>query len=251
MSTSSTIPHVVVFLTRPLLRAGVVTSATSLTTAQIILNAALARAASHSGLLTLSPTNAPPVLLAACLGAGIEWRAWYAALTGGDVAVAVDEVTLVYGPGFVKARLGSARPFVDVWSADSLGLGLGSVVRISRQRQRKPTATVQTSLPGRIVIPSLDLSDVESDASSSPTVCSLSPVASPKGLQKPFALPVSRVRALPSSSPTVSKRGMQTPTSTPTPTAMTAYKYQGGVTRVMTGGVMLGPRARTTSTRRA
>ncbi|KAJ7062762.1 hypothetical protein C8F01DRAFT_103770 [Mycena amicta] len=225
------IPHLVVYLTRPLFAAGI--NATSITTAQIILNAALYSHKSPSSILTLSNDAPPAPLLAASVGAGIEWSVWFAALTQDSN----EAMTVVYGPGYVKTQLG-AGALTDVWSEEAQG----SVIRISRVRQPSSRATVQ---PSRILIPTLlstqddecsssssssDDSDAESDVSSSATVYSLSP-ASPK--TKPFVLSPLRSRPLPA-----------IPKSTPLAKKdTTAYMYKGGVTRVMTGGVMLGPRA--------
>ncbi|KAF7311753.1 Zn(2)-C6 fungal-type domain-containing protein [Mycena indigotica] len=247
----SAISHVVIYLTRPLSAAGV--PATSVATAQAILHATLSAQPSASGILTLAPLAAPPTpLLAAAIGAAIQWPVWYHALAGD-----AEELTVVYGPGFVKARIG-AGPLFDVWSEETQG----SVVRISRQPQAPALSLAFRRRP--IVLPTLfatpyddndsssddDDSDAASDASSSPTVYSLSP-DSPKG--KPFALPaVAGVRPLPAVPKTVPV-ARALPVFTPEPAlkpatksagnTTTAYLYKGGVTRVMTGGVMLGPRA--------
>ncbi|KAF7292559.1 hypothetical protein MIND_01153200 [Mycena indigotica] len=247
----SAISHVVFYLTRPLSGAGI--PATSVATAQAILHAALSSQPSASGILSLAPLAAPPIpLLAAAIGAAIQWPVWYHALAG-----AADELTVIYGAGFVKARIG-AGPLLDVRSEETQG----SVVRISRQPQAPALSMAFRRRP--IVIPTLfatpyddndlsssdDDSDAESDASSSPTVYSLSP-DSPKG--KPFALPAfAGVRPLPAVPKTVpvvcalpvsAPKPALKPATKPAASTTTAYLYKGGVTRVMTGGVMLGPRA--------
>jgi len=228
---SSTIPHVVMHLTRGLTASDI--PASSVTTAQIILNAALV-AQGTSGILELSAHATPPApLLAASLGSGIAWPRWYFAL-----AKDADNIAVLYGPGFVKTRRGSG-PLTDVWTEDAQG----SVVRISGVRvavRRLPGPRPANS----IVLPTLrtldsDDSDAESDFSSSPTVYSLSPIASPKLGSKPHALPI--VRPLPSI-PSPKRAVAHSPVAGPRAQAKTKtqYLYRGGVTRVMTGGVMLG-----------
>ncbi|KAF7343330.1 hypothetical protein MVEN_01765300 [Mycena venus] len=113
--SSSAIPHVVAFLTRPLLSAFSITAVSS---AQLILTASLAPVPSAT--YTLNATSTPAPLLAASIGAGIPWSAWLAALGS-------DEILLFYGPGYVKVRLGDAA-VTDIWSEEHQG----SIVPISR-----------------------------------------------------------------------------------------------------------------------
>ncbi|KAF7313138.1 Serine-rich protein [Mycena kentingensis (nom. inval.)] len=245
---SSTIPHVVMYLTRSLFEAGI--PATSITTAQIILNASLV-AYSSAGVLELTHAPPPAPIFAACLGSGIEWCSWFAALAKGN-----DKMTVLYGPSFVKVRIG-AGPLTDVWAEDAQG----SVVRISRGRQTRsparrfsPVARTIISLPTLHTFndaassESSDESDAESDTSSSATVYSLSsPVDSPKALLCPLPSVPAPKRRVAAARPIVTGPRAPAAKRNPTPAAKpqvpTAYLYRGGVTRVMTGGVMLGPHA--------
>ncbi|KAF8134752.1 hypothetical protein K438DRAFT_1997581 [Mycena galopus ATCC 62051] len=117
---SSAIPHVVAFLTRPLLSSGAI-APTAVSSAQLILGASLASVPSATYALTAATPPAP--LLAASIGAGIPWAAWFASFS-------TTEVLLVYGPGFVKARLGAGLPVKDIWSEEEQG----SVVPIAVSR---------------------------------------------------------------------------------------------------------------------
>ncbi|KAJ7205436.1 hypothetical protein GGX14DRAFT_644577 [Mycena pura] len=300
---SSAIPHVTVFLTRPLLARF---PPAAVTAAQVILNAALA--AHPSAVFTLTAAGTPPAALhAASLGAGIPWAQWFAALAGADADAA--QVLLVFGPGFVKARVGDA-PVADVWSEDAQG----SVVRISqvgrvpqaaalvgqptggrlratllsaRARSMRHTQSQGQDQAATIRLPSLlaaasaleptpasddsasdsdsycsdsDDSDAASATSSSSTACSLTSVS--ESADSPTKI---LPRALPPTTTTVTKytpprrRPLPVVPAPPSASALswrraparaascakkdtTAYLYQGGVTRVMTGGVMLGPR---------
>ncbi|KAF8134765.1 hypothetical protein K438DRAFT_1997594 [Mycena galopus ATCC 62051] len=112
---SSAIPHVVAFLTRPLLSSGAF-APTAVSSAQLILCASLASVPSATYTLTAATPPAP--LLAASIGASIPWAAWFASF-------ATAEILLVYGPGFVKARLGANQPVKDIWSDEETQ---GSVV---------------------------------------------------------------------------------------------------------------------------
>ncbi|KAJ6537718.1 hypothetical protein B0H19DRAFT_1382437 [Mycena capillaripes] len=282
--SSSAIPHVVAFLTRPLLPAFAPAAVSS---AQLILTASLASVSSAT--YTLNATSTPPApLFAASIGAGIPWAAWLAALGS-------DDILLFYGPGYVKVRLGDAA-VTDVWSEETQG----SVVPISRvQAQMKvgPSPLLQQNTGARlramllsarvrsmrrqqvasepIRIPSLlrspitdsDDSDSESDYSDSDSASStsskftsysndsltsagsLSPPSTPAKAAAPVALPAVAVaayrppfrRSKPATKPSVPRASAPLPVDR-SKKDTTAYLYQGGVTRVMTGGVMLGPR---------
>ncbi|KAJ7154067.1 hypothetical protein C8R46DRAFT_1118604 [Mycena filopes] len=293
MSTSA-IPHVVAFLTRPLVAEF---APAAISSAQLILTASLA--SQQSATFALSATSTPPApLFAASIGAGIPWAAWMAKLSNGA------DVLLFYGPGFVKVRLGSAA-VTDVWTEETQG----SIVPISRaqtgrspllqentgarlramllsarvrsMRRHQTAATAAAVEPIRI--PSLlascisdsdDSDDSDSDyapsdsgsassASSKFTSYSNdsltsagSPPATP-AKSAPMVLPsVAKYRA---PRPSTARRAAPAPIPAPAPVVRatanaakkdtTAYLYQGGVTRVMTGGVMLGARHVVRSTR--
>jgi len=276
----SAIPHVVAFLTRPLLSSFPTAAVSS---AQIILTASLASVPSAT--YALNASTPPTPFLAASIGASIPWTAWLAALGS-------DEILLFYGPGYVKVRLGNAA-VTDVWSEESQG----SVVPISRiQAQVKvsPSPLLQQNTGARlramllsarvrnmrrqqaaaepIRIPSLplspssdsDSSDSDSDsdycesdsASSTSSIFtsysndSLTSAGSPASTSPkcaPVALPAVGTYRPPFARSKVAPTNPSVPRAPAVPMDhskkdTTAYLYQGGVTRVMTGGVMLGPR---------
>ncbi|KAJ7268125.1 hypothetical protein B0H12DRAFT_94850 [Mycena haematopus] len=267
---SSAIPHVVAFLTRPLLAAF---SPAAVSSAQVILAASLASVPSATYTLTASTPPAP--LFAASIGANIPWAAWFAVF-------ATDEILLFYGPGYVKARLGGAdSPVTDIWSEETQG----SIVPISRGLRQHGGNTIGTAslrallLSARarrdqdaaaqpIRIPSLPFSSTssDSDSDSDSDYCDDSDSAS--STSSKFTSYSTESLTSAGSSPTIetpsksvatyrppfarSKAAIATTMTKPrtAPTSMnrakkdtTAYLYQGGVTRVMTGGVMLGPRS--------
>ncbi|KAJ7279671.1 hypothetical protein C8J57DRAFT_1303913 [Mycena rebaudengoi] len=269
MSTSASVAHLISFLTRPLLSAYAPATVTS---AQLILNATLATVPSATFTLSASGTP-PPSILSASIGAGIPWASWFNALGGGR------DVLVFYGPTFVKVRVGDGQ-VTTVWSEDaqgsvtpisqlkavpllqqSTGARLRAALLSARVRsiRREQTAAAPIRLPSLLFASSptssdsdssYDASDSDSDsdcesstsskftsysAESLLTSAASSPVSSPP---KSACLPLPLYRAprpIGVSKPSIvsadkSKKDL------------TAYLYQGGVTRVMTGGVMLGPR---------
>ncbi|KAJ7718668.1 hypothetical protein B0H16DRAFT_422092 [Mycena metata] len=278
--SSSAVPQVVAFLTRPLVAdfaPAVVSSA------QLILTASLA---SHpSATFVLSATSTPPApLFAASIGAGIPWPAWMAKLGS-------DDVLLFYGPGFVKVRVGNAA-VTDVWTEETRG----SVVPISRAQMKVgPSPLLQENAGARlramllsarvrsmrrhqaaatapIRIPSLLASTLDSDSSDSDSESDYAESDSASSTSSKFTSysndsltsagspPATPAKSVPMVLPSVAKYRAPRPSvrapapapvkRTPAPAVRpneakkdtTAYLYQGGVTRVMTGGVMLGPR---------
>ncbi|KAJ7513059.1 hypothetical protein B0H11DRAFT_1948549 [Mycena galericulata] len=264
--SSSAIPHVIAFLTRPLLT---VSTPAAVASAQLILNASLASAPSATFTLT-STTTPPPAIHAASIGSGISWADWYCALGGQDIL-------LFYGPGYLKVRIGVAQ-VTDVWSEEaqgsivpisqiqsvpllqqSIGVRLRATLLSARVRSMR-RAQQETKTAEPIRIPSLLLtsdSDSEDSASDSDSDSECGSSTSSKftsysndsftssATSPPSTPPKSSFVALP---PSMSSTPKTTPTRrSPVPVDfskkdLTAYLYQGGVTRVMTGGVMLGPR---------
>ncbi|KAJ7137958.1 hypothetical protein C8R44DRAFT_975903 [Mycena epipterygia] len=264
--SSSAIPHVISFLTRPLLS---VATPAAVTSAQLILSASLASALTAT--LTLSSATPPPSIYAAAIGSAIPWAEWFNALGGGR------DILLFYGPGYLKVRVGDA-PVTDVWSEEtqgsivpisqmksvpllqqSTGARLRAMLLSARVRSMR-RAEKQTASADPIRIPSLlTPSDSDDDCSSdsgSDSDCgsstsskftsysndSLTSAAS----SPPSTPPKSASVALPAVPRSQTPyRASKTTRRVPVDSSkkdLTAYLYQGGVTRVMTGGVMLGPR---------
>ncbi|KAK7038323.1 hypothetical protein R3P38DRAFT_543142 [Favolaschia claudopus] len=264
--SSPAIPHVVAFLTRPLLSAF---PQPVVSTAQLILLASLSSV--KYGTYILNATAAPPTpILAASVGANIPWAKWLEALGS-------DEIILFFGPGSVKVRRGT-EDVKDVWSEENEG----SIVPISRiqaqsraslpkkhnrnlrsrnvptsARRTDPTFMQPIRIPSLLLSPSSDSdssesSEPESDcydsdavslASSMTAVSSSSPSTPPKCPSALFPAQEAPSASLP--------RARTSPKNSASPRPLTAnsarkdtmaYLYNGGVTRVMTGGVMLGPR---------
>ncbi|KAJ6568116.1 hypothetical protein B0H10DRAFT_2200024 [Mycena sp. CBHHK59/15] len=268
--SSSAVSHVISFLTRPLLAAHAPSAVTS---AQLILNASLLSVTSAT--FSLSPTvTPPPSIHAASIGSGISWDAWFTALGGGR------DILLFYGPGYVKVRFGDEQ-VVSVWSEETQGsvvpisqiksvpllqqstgarlraMLLSARVRHMRREQAAAATTAEPiRLPSLLFAPTADSdSDASSDSGSdsdcesatsskftsysteSLTSVSSSPPGTPPKVS--VALPISTPK------PQTPYRASKNTRRVPIDHAkkdLTAYLYQGGVTRVMTGGVMLGPR---------
>ncbi|KAJ7118913.1 hypothetical protein C8R44DRAFT_185849 [Mycena epipterygia] len=261
--SSSAIPHVISFLTRPLLS---VATPAAVMSAQLILNASLV--STPNATFTLSSATPPSSVYAAAIGSGISWAEWFHALGGGR------DILLFYGPGYLKVRVGDAQ-VTDVWSEETQG----SIVPISHQMKSTPLLQQSTGARLRamllsarvrsmrraekqaepIRIPSLLLaptdSDSDSDSSSdsgsdsdcgSSTSSKFTAYSNDSLTSPPSTPPKFASAALPSVSPAptpyrASKNTRRVPVDS-SKKDLTAYLYQGGVTRVMTGGVMLGPR---------
>ncbi|KAJ7140235.1 hypothetical protein C8R43DRAFT_1109573 [Mycena crocata] len=274
--SSSAVPHVIAFITRPLLAAFAPASVTS---AQLILNASLA---SNATFTLTSTTAPPPSIQAASIGSGISWASWFNTLGGGR------DILLFYGPGYLKVRIGNAQ-VMDVWSEESQG----SVVPISgiqkapavqqstgaRLRSALLSARIRSMKRAEqqaepIHIPSLlapvfdsdsgsdssydagsesDHSDSDCSSSTSSRFTSYSSESLTSAATSPPVTPVKAASlALPVAPSYVAlPRRSQTSYRASKITRIpvdhmkkdtTAYIYQGGVTRVMTGGVLLGPR---------
>ncbi|KAJ6527107.1 hypothetical protein B0H19DRAFT_1196476 [Mycena capillaripes] len=274
--SSSAVPHVVAFLTRPLLPAFAPAAVSS---AQLILTASLGTVPSAT--YTLNATSTPAPLRAASIGAAIPWAAWVAALGS-------DEILLFYGPGYVKVRLGDA-PVTTVWTAEtqsglpfarvqaqpkigpspllqqSTGVRLRAMLLSARVRsmRRQQAAVEPIHIQSHFLAATSDSdsdSDSESDYSDSDSTSGSSTSSkftsySNDSLTSAGSPPATPSKSASSTLPSVGVyrppflRLKPAPRATATaPVSMsakkttTAYHYQGGVTRVMTGGVLLGPR---------
>ncbi|KAJ7441653.1 hypothetical protein B0H11DRAFT_2095867 [Mycena galericulata] len=263
--SSSAIPHVIAFLTRPLIA---VSTLPSVASAQLILNASLASAPSATFTLT-STTIPPPAILAASIGSGISWRTWFTALGGGR------DILMFYGPGYLKVRIGDAK-VTDVWSEGTRGsivpisqiqsvpllqqstgarlraTLLSARVRSMRRAQHEAKAADPIRIPSLSICSSDDSSSDESDSDSDCGYSTSSKFTSysnesltSAGSSPPSTPPKSAFVALPPALYRAPKPTHARHSPVPVDRSkknLTAYLYQGGVTRVMTGGVMLGPR---------
>ncbi|CAK5265620.1 unnamed protein product, partial [Mycena citricolor] len=254
-SNVSAVAHVVAYLTNPL-RSMQTIPHTCITSAQVILTASLSGTRAPCTTLTLTLATPPPAVFAASIGSNIPWAVWFAALGG----QADETVSIVFGPRFVKARVGNGA-VVDVWRW-SLSNG-GSVPQQQPQKKAIKVATAEDEQPTLLRLRATlfaarmrtmrrqpvnddaassssssssssdsesDFSDSESDTASSVTSYRIS---SPVEKPAPATVRPTFARRLPAPSAAVQQRSAK-------PTPKVSYLYQGGVTRVMTGGVMLG-----------
>ncbi|KAJ7626812.1 hypothetical protein FB45DRAFT_55299 [Roridomyces roridus] len=271
--SSSAIRHVIAFLTKPLV-AG--TPLQAIATAQLILNASLPTPAAT---LSLSSTSAPPpALLAASIGSTIPWTVWLQALGGGrDVLLFYGPgyVKVRIGDGSVadvwsEETQGSVVPISHArLRATLLSARLRSVHRV--QQEHTNTIRIPTLLADDD-----SSSDYESDADSehsstfssysseSATTSADSQCSSSAALKASSVLPAApsllyrapqrraavvvdrtKKHLFASTRPGPYRAPALRPTTktASAPASATTYLYQGGVTRVMTGGVMLGSSA--------
>ncbi|KAJ7726160.1 hypothetical protein DFH07DRAFT_853157 [Mycena maculata] len=264
--SSSAIHHVIAFLTRPLLASFAPTSVAS---AQLILNATLLPTPTATFSLTSTATP-PPAIHAASIGAGIPWTAWFSALGGRR------DLLLFYGPGYLKVRVGDSQ-VIDVWTGEhqgsiipisqmksapllqqSTGARLRAMLLSARVRNMR-RAEQEAKAEGPMRIPTL-LGDSESDDLSSDSksdsgsdyssASSKFTTYSTDSLTSSGSPPTTPAKsgcvALPPAAPAIGTySAFKTRHRVPVDRSkkdLTSYLYQGGVTRVMTGGVMLGPR---------
>ncbi|KAJ7147818.1 hypothetical protein C8R43DRAFT_952837 [Mycena crocata] len=283
--SSSAIPHVTKFLTRPL-SAGFAPAAVR--SAQRILNVLLTPEATF----TLTSTTTPPSCLrAASLGSSIPWSCWFAALAGGR------DVVLCYSPGSLKIRIADG-PMDAVWSAEpddeliplshflkSTSVSIpqqptsarlqatllsARVRRITRVQQRLQTDLVRMQVR-LLLTPPADPSDDDSgsdyssdssdcgsssssassrftsystdsqtSAASSQPAKDLCPSAEDVDTDESACLALPSTRHNNSSRPR-GRRPVRLIRVDRAKKHTATYLYEGGVSRVMTGGVMLGP----------
>ncbi|CAK5282680.1 unnamed protein product [Mycena citricolor] len=262
---STALPHVIAFLSRGLLAKFSPGAVTSL---QLILAASL-RSAPSTATFILTPATGtlPAPLRAASNGSGIPWSSWFSILSGGAA-----RVLLFYGPDYVKLRIGDAA-LVDLWRARApaaaaraakplsvlkgvahplLQANTGARLRAAllsarvRHSRRLELELEAASVPDAMELSDSDDSDdSESDMDSyesRSTVESDSDVESPSSFYSYDGFDAdsdsdSDCDELISASDCDSDVATWSPS--PAVKAQT-YVYQGGVTRVTSGGVMLG-----------
>ncbi|KAJ7627829.1 hypothetical protein DFH06DRAFT_1480828 [Mycena polygramma] len=272
---SSAIAHVVSFLTRPLAASFPPAAVSS---AQLILTASLATL--QSATFVLNATSTPPApLFAASIGAVIPWASWLAALGSDDIllfygpgfvkvrlgSAAVTDVWSEESQGSIvpisRVQAGPSPLFQQNTGARLRAMLLSARVRSMRREQ---AAAEPIRIPS-LLSSACDASDSDSEsdyASDSDSVSSTSskftsysidsltsagsPPTTP-AKAAPVALPAVAAYRPPFRRAKTATKPAPARTASPAPVDRskkdtTAYVYQGGVTRVMTGGVMLGPR---------
>ncbi|KAJ7610385.1 hypothetical protein FB45DRAFT_942374 [Roridomyces roridus] len=229
-STTTTITHLVSFLTRPLMRAHA--PKTILALQRHLLAAFTAPDFVATEFLLSADCPPPPTLQVACLVSGIRWAEWIRLLSAGlDLRVILKPTELV-------VELGTRR-LVRV--ASSAVDGVKSVTDAPRPRSAAINPTRVPSSLSSCYSASDDEDDSdsefesESDAESDSGHSSVSSATSVENVcAKP--LPILRPTPFLLRRPTAAKA---------TQAAAQRYLYDGGVTQVLSGGVMLGSAAPT------
>ncbi|KAJ7647971.1 hypothetical protein FB45DRAFT_998851, partial [Roridomyces roridus] len=274
---SSAIPHVIAYLTRPL---AAVASPAAVKSAQLILNASLRAASATFTLTSIAlPTAIRAAAVGSAIPWATWFNALAGGRAGtillfygpGYLKVRVGEepVTDLWS----EETQGSVVPISKAKTVSlpllqqSTGARLRAALLSARVRSMRRTQLeeeeeeiVKTSVvqPKPIRVPTLfidvsddDSSDDESDCSSSSSFASDSTESLTSAGSSPPASPASKLAtlALPCAPPLLYRAPRpKVTTATRSPVAtidrankqLTSYLYQGGVTRVMTGGVMLG-----------
>ncbi|KAJ7734081.1 hypothetical protein B0H16DRAFT_1578221 [Mycena metata] len=243
----SAITQLVSFLTRPLMRSH--TPATIIPL-QNCLQTALS--ASPESTLLLSASCPPPTpIQRACLLTGVRWADWIRLLSEGlDVEVFISEASLAVKVGTLPRRTlfnasvaapikSTALALMLTPSAMPFASRLRAAAALTCTRTRRGAALHPTRIPTLLSSSwedDADASESESDSDSD------SDYASDCASESSFTSASSATSV--SSSATPSPRTMPTSPwfrSVPAPKAdLAQYKYAGGITRVMSGGVMLG-----------
>ncbi|KAJ7167024.1 hypothetical protein C8R46DRAFT_1192253 [Mycena filopes] len=241
--SATAITQLVSFLTRPLMRSHTPATIISL---QICLQTALL--ASPESTLFLSASCPPPApIQRACLLTGVRWADWISLLSGGvDVQVFLTEALLAVKVGTLPRRTlwftasvaapikSTALALMLVSSAMPFKHRLRAAAALTSTRARCGAALNPTRIPTLLSSSWEDETDAESDMYDSDSDSDSESSDSESGYSFTSASSATSI-----STPT-------SPTALPFRRAPSAksepaqYTYEGGVTRVMSGGVMLG-----------
>jgi len=232
MSSTSISPSLraaTVFLTRPLALSGTHTTA-SIQNLQLFLHTTLLTTLALSGFsttpeasvkLVFAPNAPPPIPIhLACLASGIAWPDWFRALSGSAFMLVI-EFTMVY---VVRTDNGNVGV---IWAADPSALSK----TVEDEIHDSDSESVSNSASSR---PSSRGSHYSTFSFSSHSSAS-SKTSYSSAQSKGQTVSSNHPPAAPKSPP---KKTISTPP--PAATSTTKYLYQGGVSTVLTGGVMLG-----------
>ncbi|KAJ6502917.1 hypothetical protein C8R47DRAFT_1107183 [Mycena vitilis] len=222
--SSSAVMQLVSFLTRPLMRTRTPATIASL---QLSLRTAFATLPAESSLFLSGTCPPPPAVQRACIVSGILWADWIRALSGGiDVQVYITPATLAVKLGRMPRRV--------LWKCaqtqtvpTSLSAFRFPAAAASVRPRRGAAALHPTRIPSLLSSCSYDALDLELD-SDSDSECD-SDSASECDSDSSFT---SASSASSHASSFASMRAIAN--------AKREYKYNGGVTQVVSGGVMLG-----------
>lgn len=238
--SSNSITQLISLLTRPLIRTHAPTMVLSL---QLYLQATFTSFTAST--LTLCPSSpAPPQMHYACLASGVSWEDWIAALCPDGRAM-----QLLISQTAIHVRIPGSPGLLTIWRAkEDEHLTLVPISKTSTAFCSSFRARLQATLasarvrrraeevaPMAIRIPTLlQANDEDSDSESSESDSDSDSIFS-------FASRDSMSSATTTSStPSHSAIAITLPHVDHTKKTVTNYMYEGGVTKVMTGGVMLG-----------
>ncbi|KAJ7260660.1 hypothetical protein C8J57DRAFT_1319192, partial [Mycena rebaudengoi] len=230
--SSPAINRLVSFITRPLMS---LHTAATMVSLQIYLHAALSAIPTPSSLLLSAHSLPPSQIQTACIATGIQWADWLHLLSDGK------DVELFISASALAVQIGDG-PRMVLWTAPAADTGATTPLLNAKSPALKPAgtafaaslrATLASARARRVAITSpsdSDSSDSESDSGVSDSGSSFSSH---------------------SSTTSVSSFDSDAPCSPVVKVDVTRYMYHGGVTQVMSGGVMLGGAPRPTPKARA
>ncbi|KAJ7666354.1 hypothetical protein B0H17DRAFT_1336352 [Mycena rosella] len=232
--SSTPLTHLVSFLTRPLMRAHTPATIVAL---QVYLNAALAPcldSSSESTLLLSARCPPPPALQKACIVSGVRWADWIRLLSAGiDVQVLVSNASLSVRLGKMPRRTLWVAPREDDQFSKYAAWAWPVVSPLASARTRRGAAINPTRIP-TLLSACTSASEIESDSDCDSDSDSGSDCESDSGRSSISAFSFTSASSASSSSRSAPKPGVM------------RYNYTGGVTHVVSGGVMLGAGANPT-----
>ncbi|KAJ7281068.1 hypothetical protein C8J57DRAFT_1300799 [Mycena rebaudengoi] len=228
--SSPVINRLVSFITRPLMS---LHTAATMVSLQIYLHAALSAIPTPSSLSLSAHSLPPPQIQTACLATGIQWADWIHLLSNGKdvelfVSASVLAVQIGDGPRTVlwAAPAFDACPTTPLLNAKSPALKPAGIAFAASLR-----ATLASARARRVAIASPSDSDISDSESESDVSDSGSSYTSNSSTTSASSLDSDVLCA-----PIVDRAKVD----------VTRYMYHGGVTQVMSGGVMLGGAPRPT-----
>ncbi|KAJ7260649.1 hypothetical protein C8J57DRAFT_1720007 [Mycena rebaudengoi] len=230
--SSPAINRLVSFITRPLMS---LHTAATMVSLQICLYAALSAIPTPSSLLLSAQSLPPPQIQTACIATGIHWSDWFHLLSNGK------DVELYISASALAVQIGDG-PRMALWTAPAVNACATIPLLKAKSPALKPAgtafaaslrATLASARARRAAL--ISPSDSDSDSSDSESDSDVSDSGSSFTSH--------------SSTTSVSSLESDVPcTPIADRTKVNVYMYQGGVTQVMSGGVMLGGAPRPTQT---
>ncbi|KAJ6550276.1 hypothetical protein B0H19DRAFT_1378843 [Mycena capillaripes] len=241
--SSAVLTQLVSFLTRPLMRSH---SPATIVSLQLSLHNGLSSLLPESSLLLSAKCPAPPVIQRACLLSGVRWAEWIRLLSRGiDLEIFIIESSLDLKLGRMPRKSlwkapDNSCPVVSTLRFPALfpaGTPLNARLRstLASARTRRGAALNPTRIP-TLLSSSYDANDIASDSDSDADSDSDSDCESDSGFSFTSASSATSVSTA-SFAPFLCTPVRATPAAKPD---VKRYTYHGGVTQVVSGGVMLG-----------